>query len=166
MSGIRKLPDYTCEGCGNRFRPSRSASRFCSRRCMWASNGGGLRKLPSAQEVNRLLWIEEWTTKRIAEHYGCHVSAVHHCMTENGIKAVPRRRSAKCLASNCKKPVCTIKHWHKGKYSWRPTIRCYYHHQMHIRRIRREYMRKFRHYQGTTGPKLVTKATPSKWIKP
>lgn len=40
----RRLHDHICETCGQSFRPKRSASRFCSRPCMWAQNGGQNRK--------------------------------------------------------------------------------------------------------------------------
>lgn len=35
----RRLPDYRCTNCGTVFRPSDSASKYCSRTCAWANNG-------------------------------------------------------------------------------------------------------------------------------
>ena len=122
------------------------------------------RKLPLPDEVNRLLWIEEWTTQQIADHYGCTIAAVHQYMVAHGIKAVPRRRPAQCTEANCKKFVCSIKRWTKGKYVWGQTIRCYRHHQMDMRRIRREYMRRYRGYRGGNGRPLAG-TTPSTWIR-
>ena len=36
----RALDDKVCPNCGASFRPLRSASKYCSRPCMWANNGG------------------------------------------------------------------------------------------------------------------------------
>jgi len=36
----RALADKLCPNCGASFRPLRAASRYCSRPCMWANNGG------------------------------------------------------------------------------------------------------------------------------
>ena len=40
----RKLADRTCDHCGSIFRPRDSNSRYCSRPCAWANNGGHNRK--------------------------------------------------------------------------------------------------------------------------
>lgn len=40
----RKLDDYACAHCKATFRPLRSTSRYCSRRCAWSNNGGHNRK--------------------------------------------------------------------------------------------------------------------------
>lgn len=36
----RKLADKTCPQCNKLFRPYKAESRYCSRPCMWANNGG------------------------------------------------------------------------------------------------------------------------------
>lgn len=36
--------DKVCETCGETFRPKRLTSRFCSKPCLWAKNGGRNRK--------------------------------------------------------------------------------------------------------------------------
>ena len=36
----RKLPDYACQECNRSFHPKHATSRYCSRPCMWANNGG------------------------------------------------------------------------------------------------------------------------------
>lgn len=53
----RKLSDRLCETCGAVFRPKRSASRFCSRPCLWKTNGGQNRK-PESWWVNPRGYIE------------------------------------------------------------------------------------------------------------
>lgn len=158
MSSQRKLSDRQCV-CGDVFHPRESTQRYCSNRCV-----PKLRKLPAAKEINRLLWIEELTTRQIAGRYGCTMSAVQHAMRTHGIKAVPRRIT-QCVETDCKKSVCQTKRSINGKQKWQAAIRCYYHQQMHIRRIQREYMRKYRNYRGRKGPALRTTATPSKWIR-
>lgn len=40
----RRLKDRKCYRCGTDFRPLRASSKFCSRPCMWACNGGHNRK--------------------------------------------------------------------------------------------------------------------------
>jgi hypothetical protein len=36
----RKLADRQCPQCGAAFKPLRATSRYCSRPCQWANNGG------------------------------------------------------------------------------------------------------------------------------
>lgn len=43
----RKLENKPCEHCSTEFRPSRSSSRYCSRPCSWANNGGHNKKQES-----------------------------------------------------------------------------------------------------------------------
>lgn len=40
----RKLEDRVCPQCGKVFRPIKTASRYCSRPCMWANNGKNQRR--------------------------------------------------------------------------------------------------------------------------
>lgn len=43
----RKLPDRECKECGNMFRPPRSSSKYCCRKCACANNGGHNKKAES-----------------------------------------------------------------------------------------------------------------------
>ena len=43
--------DKPCGNCGTLFRPKRAASKYCSRQCQWANNGGQNRK-PETWWVN------------------------------------------------------------------------------------------------------------------
>lgn len=36
----RRLSDHVCPHCSRPFRPIKSSSRYCSRKCSWANNGG------------------------------------------------------------------------------------------------------------------------------
>lgn len=36
----RKLTNRTCPQCGATFRPKAATSKYCSRKCAWANNGG------------------------------------------------------------------------------------------------------------------------------
>jgi hypothetical protein len=40
----RKHRDKQCPHCGKVFKPHRETSKYCSRRCMWANNGGHNKK--------------------------------------------------------------------------------------------------------------------------
>lgn len=40
----RKLEDIKCKECGKTFRPLRYSSKYCSRKCSWANNGGHNKK--------------------------------------------------------------------------------------------------------------------------
>lgn len=53
----RALDDRTCPNCGRRFRPTCSKSKYCSRQCMWANNGGHNRK-PESWWVNGRGYLE------------------------------------------------------------------------------------------------------------
>lgn len=53
----RRLRDRPCDKCGTMFRPRGSHSRYCSRRCLWANNGGQNRK-PETWWLNNRGYIE------------------------------------------------------------------------------------------------------------
>src|SRR5690606_18714569 len=40
----RKHPDHQCPHCGKWFKPYRATSKYCSRACAWANNGGHNKK--------------------------------------------------------------------------------------------------------------------------
>lgn len=59
----RKHADKKCETCMRLFRPKRKHSRFCSRPCLWKTNGGKNKKPESWWMSNRgyycgNVWIE------------------------------------------------------------------------------------------------------------
>ena len=53
----RRLPDYRCPECGSQFKPYRATSRYCSRYCAWANNGGKNKK-PESWWVNSRGYVE------------------------------------------------------------------------------------------------------------
>lgn len=59
----RKLSNYNCEACGKEYRPLRTASRFCSRPCMWSQNHGRNRKdgptwwVSNRGYINGRIWV-------------------------------------------------------------------------------------------------------------
>jgi hypothetical protein len=58
----RKHDDRSCDHCGNRYRPYRAESKYCSRPCAWANNGGHNRKdecwwLNSKGYVEGRVWV-------------------------------------------------------------------------------------------------------------
>lgn len=53
----RKLADRCCPNCGETFRPLKATSKYCSRPCMWANNGGHNAK-PESWWVNAKGYIE------------------------------------------------------------------------------------------------------------
>ncbi len=57
MASLRKLPDRECVECRKVFRPYRSTSRYCSRPCSWANNGGHNKK-PESWWVNSRGYVE------------------------------------------------------------------------------------------------------------
>lgn len=69
----RKLEDRACQNCVKMFRPLRSSSRFCSRQCMWAKNGGRNKKpitwwKNSKGYIEGRLWLEDGTQIRVKQH--------------------------------------------------------------------------------------------------
>lgn len=69
----RTLSDKNCETCGKAFRPKQKTSRFCSRRCAWAQNGGHNKKLVSWWRTPRgyiegRIWLDDDTQLRIKQH--------------------------------------------------------------------------------------------------
>ena len=68
----RKLEDRNCPQCGVIFRPVRSGSKYCSRKCMWANNGGHNKKAESWWKNSRgyiegRVWVGE-TQRRVKKH--------------------------------------------------------------------------------------------------
>lgn len=53
----RVLLDKCCPQCGTVFRPHRAESKYCSRPCMWANNGGHNRK-PESWWINKAGYVE------------------------------------------------------------------------------------------------------------
>ena len=77
-SNNRKLLDKTCPHCGSKFKPLKATSRYCSRPCSWANNGGHNAKHESWW-INSRGYVEGRTTVdgtkvRIKQHR--HVAAI------------------------------------------------------------------------------------------
>lgn len=104
----RKLHDKTCPHCGAVFSPRRASSRYCSRQCSWANNGGHNAKNESWW-VNGRGYVEGQTIVdgqkvRVKQHR--HIAAiaigrdllphedVHH---KNGIKTDNRPENLEVL---------------------------------------------------------------------
>jgi hypothetical protein len=51
-AGNRKLFNRSCLHCGNSFRPSRTTTKYCSRKCSWANNG------KSQRTVDECWWVD------------------------------------------------------------------------------------------------------------
>lgn len=73
MKSSNPLPDYECPHCKTRFKPRRKASRFCSRSCMWANNGGHNKKTESWWKNSRgyiegRIWNADGSQSRIKQH--------------------------------------------------------------------------------------------------
>jgi hypothetical protein len=68
----QKHVDKTCAHCSAVFRPKRADSRYCSRACAWANNGGHNRKSESwwtSQKgyIEGRIW-ENGTQRRVKKH--------------------------------------------------------------------------------------------------
>lgn len=67
------LPKKLCANCRTPFTPIRKTSRYCSRPCMWANNGGHNRK-PETWWINAKgytegkVWVDEHTQIRVKKH--------------------------------------------------------------------------------------------------
>jgi hypothetical protein len=69
----RSLANKQCDACGSTFRPIRSASRFCSRPCMWSKNGGRNKKPESWWQTSNgyiegKIWLPDGTQIRVKQH--------------------------------------------------------------------------------------------------
>lgn len=54
----RKLADRNCLTCGEVFHPLRSASKYCSRPCMWANNGKNQRTVPESWWIDTKGYVQ------------------------------------------------------------------------------------------------------------
>lgn len=69
----RRLADRECAQCGKPFRPARASSKYCSRSCAWANNGGH-NKMPESWWVNSRGYVEGRVTmpdgskKQVKQH--------------------------------------------------------------------------------------------------
>jgi len=69
----RKLEDKQCKECGIVFRPKASTSKYCSRKCSWANNGGHNKKIVSWWKnpkgyIEGRIWIDEDTYRNVKQH--------------------------------------------------------------------------------------------------
>lgn len=69
----RKHADKNCHECGSLFRPKRSDSKYCSRPCLWANNGGQ-NKQPQTWWTNAKgyiegrVWLPDGTCRSVKQH--------------------------------------------------------------------------------------------------
>lgn len=106
----RRLKDIVCPECGSLFRPKKSTSKYCSRPCLWANNGGHNKKPEVWWKNNRgyiegRVWIDDETQVRVKQHrwiiekhLGRRLESeevVHH---KNGIKDDNRIENLEILA--------------------------------------------------------------------
>lgn len=69
----RKLSNRVCPRCGKEFRPIRGTSRYCSRPCQWANNGGHNKKTETWWKNERgyidgKIWLPDGTQIRVKQH--------------------------------------------------------------------------------------------------
>ncbi len=69
----RKLHAKLCLECGETFRPKRKASKYCSRKCTWANNGGHNKKIEcwwkdAKGYIQGKIWLDEFTQIRVRQH--------------------------------------------------------------------------------------------------
>lgn len=62
-----------CQNCGEDFNAARSTSKYCSRPCSWANNGGQNKKEVSWWKnskgyIEGRIWIDESTQIRVKQH--------------------------------------------------------------------------------------------------
>jgi hypothetical protein len=69
----RKLVDIPCANCGKEFRPKKRTSKYCSRPCLWANNGGHNKKkeswwVNSRGYIEGRVWLDEHTQIKVKKH--------------------------------------------------------------------------------------------------
>lgn len=123
----RKLADKNCFECGKLFRPARSTSKYCSRPCMWANNGGGNKK-PITWWKNQKgyiegrLWLADGTQIRIKQHRWIVMGIIGRALEDwedvhhiNGIKDDNRPENLKIIShSNHSKITNSQREYKKG----------------------------------------------------
>lgn len=85
-----KMQNKICEECKNKFEPSKSWSKFCSRKCYEENR---LSYIPSKEELESLIWTKP--TTKIAWDYGVSGVAVGKWCKRYGITKPPRGYWAK-----------------------------------------------------------------------
>ena len=69
----RKHSNKRCRECQKSFRPKRASSRYCSRPCAWANNGGHNRKqeswkMNSKGYIEGRIWLPDGTQIQVKQH--------------------------------------------------------------------------------------------------
>lgn len=123
----RKHANKQCEVCGKSFHPRKASSRFCSRPCLWKTNGGHNRK-PETWWINQKgyiegrVWINGMQIKVkkhrwiIEQHLGRKLSKhddVHH---KNGIKTDNRIENLEVISHSDHSRLTNLSRKHKRGY--------------------------------------------------
>lgn len=69
----RKYADKECPNCGETFRPYRATSKYCSKACKWANNGGRNKKPVTWWKnqkgyIEGRIWLADGTQIRVKQH--------------------------------------------------------------------------------------------------
>lgn len=69
----RKHNDKECAECGNVFRPRRTSSKYCSKKCRWVNNGGHNKKPETWWKdqkgyIQGRIWLPDGTQIRVRQH--------------------------------------------------------------------------------------------------
>ena len=121
----RTLADKHCDHCGELFRPARANSKYCSRPCAWANNGGQNRK-PETWWINQRGYVEGriWDggkQRRVKKHRHMvekHIGRrlrphedVHH---KNGVKTDNRLENLEVLSHSQHSTITNLDRWAKS----------------------------------------------------
>ncbi len=127
----RKLLDRACAECGKVFRPIKKDSKYCSRRCAWANNGGHNKKAESWWKTRKgyiegRIWLPDGTQIYIKQHrfvmegmLGRPLSAtedVHHI---NGDKADNRPDNLQLVDHGTHSTQSNLNRVHRKEYKLR-----------------------------------------------
>jgi len=69
----RVLDDKNCASCGTLFRPKKSTSKYCSRKCLWSKNGGRNKKKITWWKnqkgyIEGRIWINDKIQVQVKQH--------------------------------------------------------------------------------------------------